>query len=47
MATKSLAIKYRPQTFDDVVEQGAVKTILTQQLASGEVKHAYLFCGWC
>lgn len=45
MATKSLAIKYRPQTFDDVVEQGAVKTILTQQLASGEVKHAYLFCG--
>lgn len=45
MATKSLAIKYRPQTFDDVVEQGAVKTILNQQLASGEVKHAYLFCG--
>lgn len=42
---QSLAIKYRPKTWDDVVEQSATKTILTQQLASGEVKNAYLFCG--
>lgn len=45
MAIKSLAIKYRPTTFDDVSEQGAVKTILTQQLEAGETKNAYLFCG--
>lgn len=42
---QSLAIKYRPKTWADVVEQSATKTILTQQLASGEVKNAYLFCG--
>lgn len=41
----SLATKYRPQTFDDVTEQGAVKMILRQQIASGEIQHAYLFTG--
>jgi len=41
----SLAVKHRPHTFDDVVEQGSVKTILSQQLKSGEITHAYLFCG--
>ena len=45
MATQALAIKYRPKTFDDVTEQGSTKIILQQQLESGEVKHAYLFCG--
>ena len=45
MAKKSLAIKYRPHTFDDVVEQGAIKTILRQQLEDNETKNAYLFCG--
>ena len=45
MAVQSLAIKYRPQTFDDVTEQGEIKTILQNQLKSGEVKNAYLFCG--
>lgn len=45
MAKKSLAIKYRPRTFDDVVEQGAIKTILRQQLEDNETKNAYLFCG--
>ena len=45
MATKSLAIKYRPQTWDDVCEQSSTKLILQQQLESGEVKNAYLFCG--
>jgi DNA polymerase-3 subunit gamma/tau len=41
----SLAVKYRPSTFNDVVEQDSIKTILRQQLDSNEVKHAYLFCG--
>ena len=41
----SLAVKHRPKTFDDVVEQESIKVILQQQLESNEVKHAYLFCG--
>lgn len=45
MAIKSLAIKYRPTTFDDVVEQGSIKIILRQQLDNDETKNAYLFCG--
>ena len=45
MAIKSLAIKYRPTGWDEVVEQNAVKIILQQQLESEEVKNAYLFCG--
>lgn len=45
MATKALAIKYRPRTWDDVTEQSSTKIILQQQLQSGEVKNAYLFCG--
>ena len=45
MATKSLAIKYRPKTWEDVTEQSSTKIILQQQLESGEVKNAYLFCG--
>ena len=45
MAKMSLAIKYRPKTFDDVCEQGAIKDILLQQLNTGGFQHAYLFCG--
>jgi DNA polymerase-3 subunit gamma/tau len=45
MAIKSLAIKYRPMTFDDVVEQDSIKIILKQQLDNDETKNAYLFCG--
>lgn len=45
MATKSLAIKYRPKTWGEVSEQSSTKLILQQQLESGEVKNAYLFCG--
>jgi len=41
----SLAVKYRPTKFDEVVEQSATKIILQQQLDSGEIKNAYLFCG--
>ena len=42
---KTLAVKYRPQTWDDVTEQSSTKIILQQQLESGEVKNAYLFVG--
>lgn len=45
MAIKSLAIKYRPTTFADVVEQEAIKVILQQQLKTNTVKNSYLFCG--
>ena len=45
MATKSLAVKYRPKTFEDVTEQESIRIILTQQLKANEVKNAYLFCG--
>ena len=41
----NLANKYRPRRFEDVVAQEYVKEILLNQLESGEVKHAYLFCG--
>ena len=41
----TLAVKYRPQTFDDVVEQNVIKAILTNQISSGAVKNCYLFCG--
>lgn len=42
---KSLAIKYRPADWDDVVEQDSIKTILLNQLETETFKHAYLFCG--
>lgn len=41
----SLAVKYRPKTWEDVVEQDATKSILNNQLETGEIKNAYLFCG--
>ena len=45
MARQSLAVKYRPKTWDDVVEQSSAVAILKNQLETGEIKHAYLFCG--
>lgn len=39
------ARKYRPNTFDSVVGQGHVTDTLTHSLLSGQVAHAYLFCG--
>lgn len=45
MAKKTLATKYRPKVFDDIVEQATVKTILMQQLETNTFKNAYLFCG--
>ena len=42
---EALAVKYRPSSFDDVVEQNSVKTILRHQLETNTIKHAYLFVG--
>lgn len=42
---KSLAIKYRPKTFDEVTEQGSIKVILQEQISTGTIKNAYLFTG--
>lgn len=45
MAQKSLATKYRPQTWEEVTGQSSAKIILQNQLKEGAVKNAYLFCG--
>lgn len=42
---KSLAIKYRPSKFEDVVEQDAVKKILQHQIKTKTNKNCYLFTG--
>lgn len=41
----TLAIKYRPTTFEDVVGQSSTKAILENQLVTNTIKNAYLFCG--
>lgn len=45
MARMSLAVKYRPKTFDDLTEQGAIKDILTNQIETKTFQHGYLFTG--
>lgn len=45
MAKESLAVKYRPKTLDNVVEQEAIRAILTAQIQGNTFQHAYLFCG--
>ena len=45
MAKESLAVKYRPQTFDDMTEQSAIKDILTNQINTKTFQHGYLFTG--
>lgn len=42
---KSLATKYRPQTFAEVCAQQTVVEILQQIVASGKPKNAYIFAG--
>lgn len=41
----SLYRKYRPHTFDDVVEQKHIISTLKNQIKSNQVAHAYLFTG--
>lgn len=42
---QTLAVKYRPKTFDELIEQNYIKQILLNQLNTGTFKQAYLFCG--
>lgn len=37
--------KYRPQTFDDVVGQEQLVTLLESSIKQKKISHAYLFCG--
>ncbi|MCM1299303.1 MAG: DNA polymerase III subunit gamma/tau, partial [[Eubacterium] siraeum] len=37
--------KYRPVSFDDVISQENITTTLKNQIASGQIAHAYLFTG--
>lgn len=41
----SLANKYRPKEFEDMVGQDSIKAILTNQVKTNNIKHAYLFTG--
>ena len=45
MSYQVLALKYRPQTFDDVVGQAHVTTTLSNAISSDRVAHAILFTG--
>lgn len=39
------ALKYRPRRFDDVVGQPHVVRTLKTAISTGQIAHAYLFCG--
>ena len=45
MAEQSLAIKYRPKSFDDLTEQEYIKVILENQIKTNSIKNTYLFTG--
>ena len=45
MAYVALYRKWRPQVFDSLVGQEAVRTALTNALETGRIAHAYLFAG--
>ncbi|MCG8643484.1 MAG: DNA polymerase III subunit gamma/tau [Desulfobacterales bacterium] len=45
MSYQVLALKYRPQTFDEVVGQAHVTATLSNAIQSGRVAHAILFTG--
>ena len=45
MAYVALYRKWRPLTFDEVVEQESIVTILKNTVKTGRIAHAYLFCG--
>ena len=42
---QALYRKFRPQTFEYVVGQEHIVKTLKNQIKSGRVSHAYLFCG--
>ena len=45
MAYLALYRAFRPTTLSDVVRQEHIVTVLKNQIATGRVGHAYLFCG--
>lgn len=45
MAYTALYRKFRPDNYDDVKGQEHITTTLRNQITSGRVGHAYLFCG--
>ena len=45
MAYTALYRKYRPDTFENVIGQDHIVRTLKNQVLSGRVSHAYLFCG--
>lgn len=45
MAYTALYRKWRPMAFDEIVGQDAIVQTLLNQIQSGRIAHAYLFCG--
>jgi len=43
--TKVLALKYRPQTFDDLIGQDIVSETILNSIKLDKVPNAYLFTG--
>lgn len=42
---RSLGVKYRPQTWEEMTEQKSIVKILQQEIATNQIKNCYLFCG--
>ena len=45
MSYLALYRKYRPQSFEEVRGQDHIVTTLKNQMKTGRIGHAYLFCG--
>jgi DNA polymerase-3 subunit gamma/tau len=45
MAYQTFALKYRPQTFDEIIGQDHVSTTLKNAVSEGRAAHGYLFAG--
>ena len=45
MAYQALYRKYRPDSFDDFIDQDNIKKILINSIKNNKVSHAYLFSG--
>lgn len=43
MAYLALYRKYRPTSFDDVIDQDHITKTLENQVKTGQISHAYLF----
>ena len=43
--SKVLALKYRPQSFDDLIGQEVVVETITNSIKANKVPNAYLFTG--